>query len=166
VGGWHYLKRQCHQELLTLRGHRDILFGLDLSPDGRLLATGGRDWAIQFWDASTGREVRRLSEQPSPFAAVAFSPDGARLAILDTAGRVSSVASPMALSSARWSVGLGLSGAWPGTPTGGFWRWRPAPESACGTLPGVRSRANSSYRPRIPTPLPSARRASARCWRL
>jgi serine/threonine protein kinase/WD40 repeat protein len=48
---------------------------IDLSPDGRLLATGTwRGDGVKIWDASTGAQVARLEVAGS--AEVAFTPDG------------------------------------------------------------------------------------------
>ena len=49
------------------------------SPDGRLLATAGRDGTAWVWELATGEEQRRL-EHASFVSDVAFSPDGQLLA--------------------------------------------------------------------------------------
>ncbi|HEV3204810.1 MAG TPA: hypothetical protein VGY77_10520, partial [Gemmataceae bacterium] len=49
------------------------------SPDGKLLATGaGGQQPLCFWDVTTGKEVRRIDDQP---ICSAFSPDGKLLAL-------------------------------------------------------------------------------------
>ena len=42
------------------RGHRDLLFDAELSPDGRVLATSGYDRAIRLWDSEAGKLLRTL----------------------------------------------------------------------------------------------------------
>jgi hypothetical protein len=49
-------------------------------PDGRRLATAGRDRAVWIWDLATGQEVARLQGHTSYVWSLAFSPDGASLA--------------------------------------------------------------------------------------
>jgi WD40 repeat protein len=50
------------------------------SPDGKTIATGGKDNLVRLWDANTGKLVRTLSGHNDAVASVAFSPDGHRLA--------------------------------------------------------------------------------------
>jgi WD40 repeat protein/serine/threonine protein kinase len=77
---WYYLKRLCHADLLTLRGHTGAIWGVAYSPDGTRLATASPDGTVKLWDAITGQEVRTLKGHTSPVFSVAFSPDGTRLA--------------------------------------------------------------------------------------
>lgn len=59
------------------------LFALAFSPDGMLLATGGRalstdstvaNHPVKLWDPSTGQEVRHLGTHSAPVTSVAFNP--------------------------------------------------------------------------------------------
>ncbi|MBI2899192.1 MAG: serine/threonine protein kinase [Planctomycetes bacterium] len=50
------------------------------SPDGRLLATAGKDRQIRMWDGGNGSEVRTLTGHAGTVWSVAFSPDGRTLA--------------------------------------------------------------------------------------
>ena len=54
--------------------------GVAFSPVGDLLASGGRERVIRFWDPATGKELRQLLGPDQGVAAVAFSPDGKLLA--------------------------------------------------------------------------------------
>jgi WD40 repeat protein/serine/threonine protein kinase len=77
---WHYLKRLCHSDLLTIRSPVGGECGIAYSPDGKYLATAGQGHGLLLLDAVSGEVVRTLRGHGSPVVAVAFSPDGRRLA--------------------------------------------------------------------------------------
>ena len=62
------------------RGHRDLLFDAELSPDGKTLATCGYDRTIRLWDAGSGRPLHELIGHNGAVYDLAFSPDGRFLA--------------------------------------------------------------------------------------
>jgi dipeptidyl aminopeptidase/acylaminoacyl peptidase len=69
----------------TSRGHEGGVHSVTFSPDGKTLASGGRDMVVRLWDVATGREVRKLeghekTRSYGDVSAVAFSPDGKLLA--------------------------------------------------------------------------------------
>jgi WD40 repeat protein len=82
-------------------------YPIALSPDGRILASGGYEndlWeavvgAVRLWDVATGEELCRLSGHEGAVVSLAFSPDGKRL--------VSGSADTTALV---WDVGSALAG--------------------------------------------------------
>ena len=83
---WHYLKKQCHAELWTVRGERQIgetWSASTLSRDGRRAAWVVGDNRIEVWDTATGQVLVTLAGYPGqgPHAnGLTFSPDGRYLA--------------------------------------------------------------------------------------
>ena len=72
---WHYLKRLCHTELTSFRGHSTGAWDVAFSPDGKCIAsTGCRH--VKLWEASTGKEILTFSDHQSWVPSVTFSPDG------------------------------------------------------------------------------------------
>jgi WD40 repeat protein len=69
-------------------GATDVVF----HPDGKHLATGGRDMTIRIWQADDGKLVKELKPRNGPSKdwvhAVSFSADGRWLAAGDMAGQV------------------------------------------------------------------------------
>ncbi|MDE0427260.1 MAG: cohesin domain-containing protein [Candidatus Poribacteria bacterium] len=68
-----------HVPYTSLEGHRDAVFSVAFSPDGKMLASGG-DRTIKLWNAVTGSLIRRLIGHKYQVYSVAFSPDGKILA--------------------------------------------------------------------------------------
>ncbi len=68
---WHYLKRLCHTELVCFRGQPEGSWAMAFSPDGKLVASAGRE--VMVWEPRTGK--LRVSF-PGAATSVAFSPDG------------------------------------------------------------------------------------------
>lgn len=64
----------------VLAAHKDAVYDLAFSPDGRLLATCGYDRLIKLWDVAAGKERRVLKDHSDTVYGVAFSPDGKLLA--------------------------------------------------------------------------------------
>jgi LPXTG-site transpeptidase (sortase) family protein len=49
------------------------------SPDGRLIASGGRDNLVRLWDAASGVNLAQMTGHTNWVTRIAFSPDGTKL---------------------------------------------------------------------------------------
>jgi WD40 repeat protein len=86
---WHYLKRLCHPERLSVEASAGRLIAVAYSPDGRLIATatdgafspsrGGPN--VELWDRETGQRRLTLHGTGHRIWSLAFSPDGTKLAV-------------------------------------------------------------------------------------
>jgi WD40 repeat protein len=65
----------------TLVGHSSDVPALEISVDGKLLASGSRDGSVKIWDASTGALQTTLAHDDG-VEAVAISPDSTLVAVL------------------------------------------------------------------------------------
>lgn len=66
--------------MFKVNGHSEFIRTLAFSPDGKTLATGGRDKIIKLWNDADGTELFTLTGHESRVDSLAFSPDGKTLA--------------------------------------------------------------------------------------
>jgi WD40 repeat protein len=73
-------------------GHHGAISALAWAPNGKTLATGGRDNTVRVWNPQTGIEVRRWGFPDVPafsgIRSLAYAPDGRELAGIGEDGRV------------------------------------------------------------------------------
>jgi WD40 repeat protein len=68
----------------ALRGHEGAVLDVAFAPDGRHVATSGRDETVRLWEVATGSEVRQWRNRGALARSLAFAPDGKLLATADT----------------------------------------------------------------------------------
>jgi WD40 repeat protein len=61
-------------------GHAGGLWTVAVAPDGATLVSGGKDRTLRLWDAAAGKELRAFARQLQEVRAVAFAPEGSRIA--------------------------------------------------------------------------------------
>jgi eukaryotic-like serine/threonine-protein kinase len=74
------------KELLTLSGHTKRIRAVDVSPDGKTIASGSLDGTVRIWNAETGEELRKFDfstkEKGTEINDVTFSKTGDKLAVV------------------------------------------------------------------------------------
>jgi WD40 repeat protein len=76
----------------TLPGHKVAIFCAAFSPDGSVLATGGMDNVLCFWDVKTGKQIGEPLPHSNHVNSLHFTPDGKRLITADNELRIWDVA--------------------------------------------------------------------------
>jgi WD40 repeat protein len=73
---WSIRARNEHE---TFVGHGDTVTAIEISPDGRKLASASKDTMIKLWDLYSGKETKRLSGHKGSITAMTFSPNRTHL---------------------------------------------------------------------------------------
>jgi WD40 repeat protein/serine/threonine protein kinase len=74
----HVWDLKMGREAARLRGHKGIVWGMALSPDGRRLLTAGDDKDVILWNLKSAGAIRHLKGHMAGAGSVAFLPDGRR----------------------------------------------------------------------------------------
>ncbi|MEZ2225871.1 MAG: NACHT domain-containing protein [Microcoleus sp.] len=68
------------REILTCKGHTNVVESVAFSPDGEILASGSYENTIKLWDVKTGECLKVLQGHTESVMSVTFNPDGNILA--------------------------------------------------------------------------------------
>ncbi|MEG4110379.1 MULTISPECIES: WD40 domain-containing protein [unclassified Microcoleus] len=68
------------REILTCKGHTNVVESVAFSPDGKILASASYDKTIELWDVKTGECLKVLQGHTESVMSVTFNPDGNILA--------------------------------------------------------------------------------------
>ncbi len=71
------------QPFLSIQAHKKGVNTLAFSPDGQLIATGGNDAVARLWEVPSGKLKSVMIGGTFAVPGIAFSPDGANLAIVN-----------------------------------------------------------------------------------
>lgn len=68
------------REIVRLQGHKGLVWGAAITPDGTQAITGAWDRSIRLWDLATGQELRQFEGVTDHVRCLALSTDGTKLA--------------------------------------------------------------------------------------
>lgn len=79
-GAVHLWEVASGRELLTCKGHTNLVNSVTFSPSGEIVASGSYDQTVRLWDVSTGECLQVLNRHTNSVFSITFSPSGEILA--------------------------------------------------------------------------------------
>lgn len=77
---------QAEPEVVLTTGHSSVIQVMDITDDGKFMATAANNKVIKIWDVPTGREFRTISGNSGRINRMTFSPDHIHLAAIINSG--------------------------------------------------------------------------------
>ncbi len=71
---------ETEDALCTMVGHKSIIWGIDVAPDGQFVASASLDATIKLWSIANCKEVREFKGHAGSVYGISFSPDGKLIA--------------------------------------------------------------------------------------
>ena len=87
-GGTQVLGETVEDFDTRLIGHTDAAYAIAMTPDGRLLATGGSDTRVRLWDLARGEQLASALLCDRPIRFLSWIDQGRALLALDASGKV------------------------------------------------------------------------------
>jgi WD40 repeat protein len=78
------------KEIRAMKGHAAAVTSVDFSPDGKWLATGGKDKNTIVWDVASGKQLCQFQGKAGVLQ-VQFSPNAKTLTITDADNKATTV---------------------------------------------------------------------------
>ncbi len=73
------MKATSQETIQTLKGHKNRVWSLRWSPNGKILASGSTDQTIKLWNPNNGKIIWDIKDLKSPVVNVAWAPQGTLL---------------------------------------------------------------------------------------
>lgn len=77
---WRHLWRSSHPRQKILSGHLGTVHSLAMTPDGRTLVSGSKDYSVKLWDVQSGQCRQTFFDHTDTIASAAVSRNGKLLA--------------------------------------------------------------------------------------
>ncbi|MCB0477190.1 MAG: caspase family protein [Crocinitomicaceae bacterium] len=88
VSYFSQIQAQSEPEVVLTTGHTDVIQVMEISNNGKYMATAANNKVIKVWDVPTGREFRTISGNDGRINKMTFSPDNKHLAAVINHGSV------------------------------------------------------------------------------
>ena len=111
----------------TLKGHRNTVYSVAFSPDGKLLVSGSGDSTVKMWDVSDWQNVETHEpvtiRMPFPVHTVVFHPDGQLIAASGRHAKVLDISNQTEIATLQhdewvWAVAVSRDGRYLATDDG------------------------------------------------
>jgi serine/threonine protein kinase/WD40 repeat protein len=156
--GCRIVRLDAGREMIRFEGHVGGVPAVEFSPDGRQLASTGKDRTIRLWDLTPPYPSRILGHLPSPGQTLNYTPDGRMLVCgdyntggisiwsLESSRQLGTLAGRTDSHDSTWACAIDPSGTWLAAVGNGLrvWRWADLSPSFSTSSPAEHTRFSES----------------------